>query len=108
FFPGICTPSDIERALELDCTTLKFFPAGAAGGPKMLKALEAPYKHRGVRFVPTGGITLENMAEFLRIPSVIAIGGSWIVDKELLRTKRWGDVTELTRGAVAAAMAARV
>lgn len=100
FFPGICTPSDIEAALEADCRTLKFFPAGAMGGAPTLKALAAPYSHRGVQFVPTGGVTAENMTEYLKMPSVLAIGGSWIVAPELIRGEQWDEITRLTAEAV--------
>lgn len=100
FFPGVMTPSDIEAALELGCTVLKYFPAEAAGGLKMLKALYAPYKHRGVRFIPTGGINAENMIQYLETPSVVAVGGSWIVAKDLIAAKDWARITELTRIAV--------
>lgn len=100
FFPGVCTPSDVEAALQLGCRLLKFFPAGVMGGVKMLKALYGPYRHRGVRFVPTGGVSVENLAEYLSNPAVAAIGGSWIVDKKLLAAKDWKAITELTAEAV--------
>ncbi len=103
FFPGVCTPSDIEAALELDCTLLKFFPADAFGGLKTIKALHAPYAHRGVRFIPTGGITAANMADYLAHPAVAAVGGSWITDKKILAAQDWPQVTTLTREALAVA-----
>ncbi len=103
FFPGICTPTDIEAALELDCHILKFFPAGAAGGTKTIKAMYGPYKHRGVRFIPTGGINLKNMGDYLAQPGVLAVGGSWIVAGRLLEKKDWAEVTRLTKEAVEAA-----
>jgi len=103
FFPGICTPTDIEAALELDCYILKFFPAGAAGGTKTIKAMYGPYKHRGVRFIPTGGINLKNMGDYLAQPGVLAVGGSWIVAGRLLEKKDWAEVTRLTKEAVEAA-----
>ena len=106
FFPGVCTPSDIETALSCGCQLLKFFPAGAMGGVKTLKALYAPYKHRGISFVPTGGITAENMGEYLSTPGVVAIGGSWIVASSLVNAGEWQQITDLTATAVAAATAA--
>ena len=106
FFPGVCTPSDIESALTCGCQLLKFFPAGAMGGVKTLKALYAPYKHRGISFVPTGGITAENMAEYLQTPGVVAIGGSWIVATKLVNAGEWQQITDLTAAAVAAGQAA--
>lgn len=103
FFPGVCSPSDIERALELGCTTLKFFPAAQAGGTPMIKALYAPYQHLGISFIPTGGIDLKNMPEYLATPGVLAIGGSWIVSGALIKAGNWSEITRLTAEAVAAA-----
>ncbi|MBN1866565.1 bifunctional 4-hydroxy-2-oxoglutarate aldolase/2-dehydro-3-deoxy-phosphogluconate aldolase [Candidatus Sumerlaeota bacterium] len=100
FFPGIATPSDIEAALDLGCRLLKFFPAGEMGGVKTIKALYGPYAHRGVRFIPTGGVTAANLAEYLATPGVAAIGGSWIVAKPLLKARDWKQVAALTREAV--------
>lgn len=100
FSPGVMTPSDIERALALDCKLLKFFPAGAAGGPSMLKALAGPYSHTGVRFVPTGGISASNMRDYLDVPVVAAIGGSWMVDSQLVESQDWTTITRLTREAI--------
>lgn len=103
FFPGVCSPSDIELALQHDRTFLKFFPAEAAGGLKMLSALHGPYAHRGVRFMPTGGVTLENLRDYLAHPSVVAIGGTWLVAKPLLEKRNWSAVENLAREAVAIA-----
>lgn len=100
FFPGVCTPSDVEAALELGCKLLKFFPAGAMGGVSMLKALYGPYRHRGVQFLPTGGVSAANLAEYLSTPGVVAIGGTWIVAKDLLNARDWARVTQLTAEAV--------
>lgn len=97
FLPGVMTPSDIERALGHSCTLLKFFPAEAAGGLAMLKALHAPYKHRGVRFIPTGGITAQNCRAYLDHESVLAVGGSWLA--ATLREKNWERISAETREA---------
>lgn len=105
FFPGVCTPSDVERALEQGCTTLKFFPAAQAGGTAMIKALYAPYQHRGIQFIPTGGIEKATMPEYLATPGVLAIGGSWIVANSLIKAGNWAEITRLTAEAVAAAAA---
>lgn len=105
FSPGIMTPSDIESALTLGCRLLKFFPAGAAGGPGMLKALAGPYGHTGVRFIPTGGVNSGNLADYLALPVVAAIGGSWMVDRKLVAAKQWDEITRLTREALEAAAA---
>jgi len=103
FVPGVMTPSEIEAAMALGLKTLKFFPAEAAGGAAVLKALAGPYAHTGVRFVPTGGISAKNMAGYLALPSVAAIGGSWMVEKALVNEGRWDEVERLTREALAAA-----
>jgi len=104
--PGIMTPSEVEKALALGCRTLKFFPAEQAGGAGMIKALEGPYGHTGVRFVPTGGINRGNLLQYLERPSVIAVGGSWMVEKKLISAQDWSKIEELTRDAVTAAAAA--
>lgn len=78
FIPGVLTPGEIEQALELCVRMLKFFPAEAAGGVAMLKALIAPYRHLGIRFMPTGGVKPANVKEYLAIPEVAAVGGTWL------------------------------
>lgn len=98
--PGVMTPSEVEKAISLACRTLKFFPAEQAGGVAMLKALEGPYGHTGVRFIPTGGINMGNMRSYLERPSVIAVGGSWMVEKKLIAAGDWRQIEELTRAAV--------
>ena len=94
FIPGVMTPSEIEAGLKLGCQLLKFFPAGAAGGVNMLKNLGAPYASLGVRFCPTGGLNLENMNDYLALPIVSAIGGSWIATKQQIADKQWGVITK--------------
>ena len=103
FAPGVMTPSEVEQAWALGCKLLKFFPAEPAGGVAMLKALAGPYAHLGLRFIPTGGIHTGNLADYLKVPLVAAIGGSWMVDKALVAAGRWDEITRLTRVAVAAA-----
>ncbi|MGJ8641907.1 MAG: bifunctional 4-hydroxy-2-oxoglutarate aldolase/2-dehydro-3-deoxy-phosphogluconate aldolase [Luteolibacter sp.] len=105
FAPGISTPSEIEQALALGCKLQKFFPAELAGGAKMLKALEGPYAHTGVQFIPTGGISATNMNEYLSLNSVAAIGGSWFVDRKLIAARDWTAIERLTSEALAAARA---
>ena len=100
FSPGVMTPSEIEQALSLDCKLLKFFPAEAAGGVKMLKSLAGPYAHTGVKFTPTGGITSDNLQDYLKLPVVAAIGGSWMVDKKLVIGGKWKEITEITKQAL--------
>jgi len=103
FIPGVMTPSDVEAALCLDCRLVKFFPAGPAGGVPMLEALTGPFGHTGIQFVPLGGVSESNMADYLRVPGVPAVGGSWICDRALIRQKRWGDITRIVQAAVASA-----
>jgi len=99
--PGICTPSEIEQGLSLGLSVLKFFPAEAAGGANMLKALSAPYNK--VKFMPTGGLTPANLSSYLSIKSVLACGGSWMVKDELINAGDFDKITELTKEAVALA-----
>lgn len=96
--PGTATPTDIEMALDHGLTVVKFFPAEQLGGLRMLKAVAAPYGM--MRFMPTGGIGAENIADYLRFPKVIACGGSWMATKELIAARRFDRITELTRQAV--------
>jgi 2-dehydro-3-deoxyphosphogluconate aldolase/(4S)-4-hydroxy-2-oxoglutarate aldolase len=103
FIPGIMTPSDIQAAIKAGCEHLKFFPAGAAGGPKLLKAMAAPYASLGVKFCPTGGVSLDNMNEYLSIPEVFAIGGSWLATKAQISNKDWSTITTQVKQALAQA-----
>ena len=100
FIPGVMTPSDIEQGLAFDCKLLKFFPAGAAGGVKMLQALAGPYASSGVQFCPTGGINLDNMMDYLSLPIVATIGGSWIATKQQIADKDWTAITRQAREAL--------
>ena len=96
--PGCSNPSDIEAAIELGLSTVKFFPAEAAGGLKMLKAMAAPYGQ--ITFMPTGGINADNLLEYLKFNKIIACGGSFMVKDELIKEKKWDEITALTRNAV--------
>ena len=98
--PGCSNPSDVEAALELGLTTVKFFPAEAAGGLKMLKVMAAPYGQ--LTFMPTGGINADNLLEYLKFNKIIACGGSFMVKDELIKEKKWDEITALTRNAVKA------
>jgi len=106
FIPGVMTPSDIQAAVKAGCKHLKFFPAGAAGGPKMLKAMTAPYANLGIRFCPTGGVSLDNMNDYLSIPEVFAIGGSWLATKAQIADKDWSAITSQVKAALAKASVA--
>lgn len=103
--PGAVTPTEIEAAMDLGLSVVKFFPAETYGGLKAIKALSAPYGM--IRFIPTGGVSAANLAEFLATKSVLACGGSWMVAKELLSAGNWAEVTKLTAQAVAIAKTAR-
>ncbi len=94
FEPGVATASDIECALSMECTMLKFFPAEALGGVKMIKALAAPYAHTGMKFIPTGGINAENLESYLALDSVAACGGTWIAKKPDIAEGRWDDISQ--------------
>lgn len=107
FVPGVANPSDIEAGLELGCKLLKFFPAEALGGTKLLEALSAPYKHTGVRFMPTGGASPTNLASYLKIGTVAAVGGTWIAKKEDLAESRWEQIAQRCREACATVQAIR-
>lgn len=94
FAPGVATPSDLEAALELGCREVKFFPAESLGGMKYLSSMAAPYGHLGVRFIPLGGLTAENMQSYLGDPLVAAIGGSWLAPRKLVQNQDWQAITE--------------
>ena len=97
-FPGVSTPTELEVALELGLTTVKFFPAEQSGGAAMLHALASPYQ--GMRFMPTGGIRLENLSQYLRLPNVLACGGSWMCPGHMIEEGRFDEITDLCRRAV--------
>ena len=93
--PGVNNPMAIEATLELGIDTVKFFPAEASGGVKMIKALLGPYAQ--LKIMPTGGIGLQNIQDYLAIPNVVACGGSWFVEKTLINTKNWSEINRLTQ-----------
>ena len=96
--PGVCTPSEVQAAMEIGLDLLKFFPAEAMGGTRTLKALCSVY--RAVRFIPTGGISPANMADYLALDQVAACGGSWMVKKSLIAAGNWNGIAKLTHQAV--------
>ena len=96
--PGVNNPMAIEAALELGIDTVKFFPAEASGGVKMIKALLGPYSQ--LKIMPTGGIRLQNIQDYLAIPNVVACGGSWFVEKTLINAKNWSEINRLTQEVV--------
>lgn len=105
FFPGVSSATDIETALELGLETLKFFPAEPLGGISLIKALSKPYHM--VRFLPTGGISPDNLAQYLCEPSVLACGGSWMVKGEWIREENFSRIEKETRKTVKAIQSTR-
>jgi len=103
-FPGVVTPSEIMRALELGWKHLKFFPAETFGGVSALKALAGPFGHTDVKFVPTGGITPATLPNYLALPQVAAVGGSWMAERKLVAEKSWAKITALAAEAVKTAV----
>lgn len=96
--PGTSSPSDIEQALELGLEVVKFFPAEAAGGLSMIKAMSAPYT--GIKFMPTGGINMKNLLSYLDFPKIIACGGSWMVSKDMIAAGEFDKIKAMTEEAV--------
>jgi len=103
-FPGVITPSEIMRAMDLGWKHLKFFPAETFGGVNALKALGGPFGHTGIKFIPTGGITAANLPNYLAMPQVAAVGGSWMAERKLVAEKAWGSITALAAEAVRTAV----
>lgn len=103
--PGVATPSEIMIGLELGLKVFKFFPAETYGGLKAIKALSGPFPQ--IRFIPTGGIRQDNAGEYLKNPGIIAVGGSWMVSADLIRSGRFDEITERSRMAVELARAVR-
>jgi len=100
FIPGVITPTEIEQALALGLTLLKFFPAEAFGGLKVIKALSAPYAHAGVRFMPTGGVSSTNLPDYLAEKVVACVGGTWIASREAIAEKKWTQIRDNCKAAI--------
>jgi len=98
YFPGVSTPTEILMALDCGLTTLKFFPAETLGGVSALKAMSAPFP--GVAFMPTGGINIKNASDYLALDQVTAVGGSWMVQQQLIDGGDFEAISKLTREAV--------
>ena len=97
--PGMATPGELMLALEHGINTMKLFPAEVVGGKAMLKALYGPFAD--VRFCPTGGISLETAPEYLALPNVLCVGGSWLTPKAAVQNKDWAAITKLAKEASA-------
>ena len=104
-FPGISTATEAQVAYNMGLRAMKLFPASLCGGVPMLKALGAVFKD--VKFMPTGGVSAGNLAEFLAVPSVLACGGSWLTPKAAIETGNYGEISRLAAEAVAIATASR-
>jgi len=107
FAPGICTPSDIEHALEAGCTLMKFFPSEPCGGLAYLRTIAAPFAHLGVKFIPLGGVDSSNIENYLKEDFVPAVGGSWMAPRLLVQRKEWEALTTRARHATHLAAKAR-
>jgi len=99
FAPGIATPSELELAISLGCRTVKFFPAEEMGGINYLKSINGPYNHLGVKYIPLGGITAENLASYAKFDPILAVGGSWMAGKELIKVQNWTEITKRAKEA---------
>ncbi len=100
FAPGVCTPTDVELAVEQGCRLLKFFPSEPSGGLAYLRTISAPFAHLGVKFIPLGGVCAANADAYLQEASVHALGGSWLAPRELIRAKNWDAITRNAREAM--------
>ena len=99
--PGIATASELSQALTAGCEMVKFFPAEAAGGVKMIKNLLGAFRFTGVKFMPTGGVNISNVAEYLAVPEIVCCGGTWIVPKDALAAGDWAAIEKLASDAAA-------
>ncbi|QQW64963.1 bifunctional 4-hydroxy-2-oxoglutarate aldolase/2-dehydro-3-deoxy-phosphogluconate aldolase [Helicobacter pylori] len=97
--PGVSSSSEVMQALELGYNALKFFPAEYCGGVKLLNAFNGPFK--GVKFCPTGGVSVDNMRSYLALENVVCVGGSWLTPKDLVQNKEWDKITEICKRALA-------
>jgi len=99
FAPGIATPSELEQAIYLGCRVVKLFPAEGMGGLSYLKSINAPYNHLGMKYIPLGGVSVDNLASYAQFTPVLAIGGSWIASKDLIKAHDWKEITKRAREA---------
>ena len=101
FCPGIATASELSQALTAGCKMVKFFPAEAAGGVKMVKNLLGAFRFTGVKFMPTGGVNLSNVGDYLAVPEIVCCGGTWIVPKDALAAGDYATIERLAAEAAA-------
>ena len=101
FCPGIATASELSQALTAGCKMVKFFPAEQAGGVKMIKNLLGAFRFTGVKFMPTGGVNLSNVGDYLAVPEIVCCGGTWIVPKDALAAGDYATIEKLAAEAAA-------
>ena len=99
FCPGVATASELSQALTAGCRMVKFFPAEAAGGVKMIKNLLGAFRFTGVRFMPTGGVNASNLTDYLAVPEIACCGGTWIVPKDALASGDFAAIEKLAKEA---------
>ena len=99
--PGIATASELSQAFTAGCKMVKFFPAEAAGGVKMIKNLLGAFRFTGIKFMPTGGVNLSNVSDYLAVPEIVCCGGTWIVPKDALASGDWAIIEKLASDAAA-------
>jgi 2-dehydro-3-deoxyphosphogluconate aldolase / (4S)-4-hydroxy-2-oxoglutarate aldolase len=97
FIPGVATPTEVSAARDLGCTVVKLFPSSLIGGPAFIRAVAPVFPD--VKYVPTGGINLDNLGEYLALPSVLACGGTWICEPGLVRDGRFDEIERRAREA---------
>ncbi|MBQ8125015.1 MAG: bifunctional 4-hydroxy-2-oxoglutarate aldolase/2-dehydro-3-deoxy-phosphogluconate aldolase [Kiritimatiellae bacterium] len=103
FCPGVATASELSQALALGCKMVKFFPAESAGGVKYIKDLLGAFRWTGVKFMPTGGVKLSNVGDYLAVPEIICCGGTWIAPKDAIKAGDWAAIEKLAADAAALA-----
>ena len=99
--PGIATASELSQALTAGAKMVKFFPAEAAGGVKMIKNFLGAFRFTGVKFMPTGGVNLTNVGDYLAVPEIVCCGGTWLVPKDALAVGDWTRIETLAKDAAA-------
>lgn len=92
YIPGVATPAELEQCLAYGYRYIKFFHAGVFGGIEWLKGISSVYSHTGVKFMPLGGVSVDNVMEYLKQPNVFACGGSWLCSRDLLSSKNWAEI----------------
>lgn len=97
FIPGVMTPSEIEKALAMNCEILKLFPVSQVGGTEYIRSIESPYRHTGIKFLPMGGVDLSSLKSYLDCDSVIAAGGSWMTPGKLIANGEFTRITQIVQ-----------